>query len=287
MSFQKERIIPIQVEGRDEPSETSGDKKEQQNLNKSMEELSVDKDLPKTDSVKRPIQVKSATSSSNDEQEYLKEFDVLEKREGNSIVTGYSLPNINTPERIFLVIDKAQDENYSPFLANNQKYTPLSMLKRAVSIFIKLKLNINPFHQFGIIAMNESNAQLLLSPTHDARKLNDCLNKIKECETEDIFDLNTVFNIIMEDDIPQQFTSEIHPSHVLRAIIFYGRSYTLPKVTMTDKITELLNNPFFTCDVLMTHEPVEISNHCGKIFDVLQNLDKKGTAYFFPVGRDL
>lgn len=287
-----ERVIPIKLEDRKSPNrETSPESDvEQKELSKSLEELSVDTKSPQKPetSRKRPqIQVKPATVSSSTQQEYLKEFDVLEKRESKIVLSDYTLPNSDTIEHIILVIDRAQDENYTPFVIGTQKYSPLSMLKRAIHIFIKLKHSINPHHEFAIIVMNESNASMSLPLTSDSRKLNDCLNKITECETEDVFDLNTVFRIIMEDEAPQPLAPGIAPPHVLRTIIFYGRSYTLPKITMTEKLTQYLNQPFFTCDILMTHEPVEASNHCGKIFDILQNLDKKGTAYFFPVCRDL
>jgi len=289
---ERERIIPIQIEGRESSSRESTPESdvEENKLSKSLEELSVDtrpSQNPETSHKKLQIQVKPAVVSSSSQQEYLKEFDVLEKREGNSIFSDYILPNMDTLEHIVLVIDTAQDENCTPFIIGNQKYTPLGMLRRAISIFIKLKHNINPHHEFAIIVMNESDARLALPFTNDSRKLNDCLNKLTECETEDVFDLNTVFKIIMEVEAPQPLAPGIAPPYVLRTIIFYGRSYTLPEITITKELSMYLNHPFFTCDILMTHEPVEASNHCEKIFLILQNLDKKGTAYFFPVCRDL
>jgi hypothetical protein len=73
---------------------------------------------------------------------------------------------------------------------------------------------------------------------------------------------------------------------VVRTILLYGRSYTLPKLDESEKVRELLDSPYFTLDVLMTHEPVDDDNNCNKIFNVLQNLDQKGFAYFFSVARD-
>lgn len=308
-----ERIIPIQVEGRDESTNreaTPESDKEQSELSKSLEELSVESkrspspcivgssdvrkptivkvDVHATSSPKVRVKPAPVTSSEiNDGQEYLKGFDVLEKRDGNAVLSEYTLRNSDVLERIILVIDRAQDENYTPFIIGTQKYTPFSMVKRAISIFIKLKLGIKPHHEFAIIIMNENQACLQMEFTSDSRKLLECLNKITECETEDIFDLNSVFNIIEDVGLPAPFAPGLPPPYILRTIIFYGRSYTLPQITMTDKLKAFLNHPFSICDVLMTHEPVEASNHCQKIFDLLQNLDQKGIAYFFPVCRDM
>lgn len=296
-----ERIIPITVEGRDEPNiETD---LVQTNLSKSLEELKMEtslNDQPSTSaapqsnikatgkgkSTARKVVIKRAPVPINKEHEYLKEFDVFEKRDENNIVSGFTYPSANVQERIVLVIDRAQDENYTPFIVGNQKYTPLTTVKRAVSIFIKLKLNINPCHQFAIIQMNEKNATKVQDFCSDFRKLNDCLNKITECQAEDIFDLNTVFDLIQNDLPPGPSQSGLITPHVLRTILFYGRSYTIPEIELTDKLDNFFKHPFSICDILMTHEPIEISNHCQKIFDVLQTLDKKGIAYFFPVGRD-
>lgn len=297
-----ERIIPITVEGRDEPNiETD---KVQTELSKSLEELKMEttlNDQPSTSTLNTPqgkvkatskektpkVVIKRAPAPINKEHEYLKEFDVFEKRDENNIVSGFSYPSANVQERIVLVIDSAQDENYTPFTVGNQKYSPLTTIKRAVSIFIKLKLNINPCHQFAIIKMNEKNASKVQDFCSDFRKLNDCLNKITECQAEDIFDLNTVFDLI-QNDLPAvgACESRLTTPYVLRTILFYGRSYTIPEIEITEKLDTFFKHPFSVCDILMTHEPIEISNHCQKIFDVLQTLDKKGISYFFPVGRD-
>ncbi|ENN79104.1 hypothetical protein YQE_04442, partial [Dendroctonus ponderosae] len=307
----------IQAEGREEPPSQESIPEidqDQSQLSKSLEELSVDtkpstsaetpkktsnneeelvmstpvgKGLASTETPSPKVIIKPAPVPLKDNLEYLKDFDIFEKRDGSPVITQYNLPNSDVMERIVLVIDRAQDENYTPFVIGNQKYTPLSMVKRAISIFIKLKLAINPNHEFAIIVMNENNATLLLELTNHVKKLLDCLNQINECITEDIFDLNKVFEIIEGVEIPTPQALGLPPPFVLRTVLFYGRSYTLPQITHTEKLDEFLNNPFFILDILMTHEPLETSNHCQKIFDILQNIDKKGISYFFPVCRDL
>ncbi|KAF7269391.1 BRISC and BRCA1-A complex member 1-like [Rhynchophorus ferrugineus] len=255
-------------------------------LTQSMEKLRVDTELPTTsEAIPKDLELMPTQITANNKQED-KTCNAVEE-EVPGLCTEYDLPNANTREQIVLVIDRVQDENYSPFIANNKAFTPLSMFKKAIEIFIKLKLRINPLHEFSIIVMGESRSQMLCSFTNDLRKLLYYLDSINECETEDSFNMNTVFDFIVNEELPVPTAPGLPPSRTLRAIIFYGRSYTIPKITMTEKITNYLNNPYFTCDILMTHEPVEISNNCNKIFEVLQNFDTKGRAYFFPVCRDV
>ncbi|CAG9764556.1 unnamed protein product [Ceutorhynchus assimilis] len=241
---------------------------------------------PSNKTTKARVKPAAVSLKDEDESEFLKNFDRLERRDINAIMQEYSLPNSDTLEKIILVIDSAQDENYTPFIASNQKYTPLSMIKRAVSIMIKLKLGINPHHEFAIIVMKKNDADLLFEFSNDYKRLIDCLNRISECETEDIFDLNTVFHKLEDIPLPKPLAPGLPPPYNIRIIFFYGRSFTMPQITMNEKVEALFKNPYFFCDVLMTHEVIEASNNCQKIFNVFQNLDKKGTGYFFPVGRD-
>ncbi|KAJ8921888.1 hypothetical protein NQ315_008521 [Exocentrus adspersus] len=267
-----ERIIPIVMEDDSKDEDPSSDT--EQKIEKPMEQLSIKSNKP-------TVQVKPMPKS-NMQEEYLREFDVFEDRRQ------FTLPIANVPEKLVLVIDRAQDENFTPFILNNSKFTPLSMLKRAVHMFIKLKNTINKHNEFAIIVLNENNAKLLLHFTSDMRKLKDAVNKISKCEVEDTFNLNSLFdeiraNIVMPDPTVKE---EIPPSHIVRTVIFYGRSYTIPKFEPSERIQRLLKNPYFICDVLITHEPVEASNYCKKIFNALQSIDKNGLAYFFPVCRD-
>ncbi|XP_018565083.1 BRISC and BRCA1-A complex member 1 [Anoplophora glabripennis] len=266
-----ERIIPITME--EENEEQSSPSDSEQKIAKPMEQLSIKTNKP-------TVQVKTIQKT-NVHEEYLREFDVFEDRNESSI------PNANVPEKLILVIDRAQDENFTPFVANNSKFTPLSMLKRAIQLFIKLKHTINKSNEFAIVVLNENNAKWILNFTSDMRKLKDAINKIDKCEVEDTFNLNSLFDEIKENvTMPNLLKLEVPPSYIVRTVIFYGRSYTIPKIQLNESIENLLENPYFICDVLITHEPVESSNYCHKIFNALQELDKKGLAYFFPVCRD-
>ncbi|KAL1505515.1 hypothetical protein ABEB36_005063 [Hypothenemus hampei] len=285
-----ERVIPIVIE----ENANSDSSIQTWELSQSEEKIHASSNTPEQpDSEKIPsqtnikkIRIKPAPLLPKVELEYLKPFDVIEKRNGTTIESEYSLPNEDVIERIILVIDRVQDENYTPFVLGNQTFTPLNMVKKAISIFIKLKLGINHKHEFAIIVMNNNKASVLMEFTNNPKQLVDALNRISECETEDVFDLNTIFDLIETAELPEPVDSGLAPPFLLRTVIFYGRSYTIPKLTLNEGLERLLNNKNFVCDVLMTHEPLETSNNCQKIFDHLQNLDPKGYGYFFPVCRD-
>ncbi|RZC38149.1 hypothetical protein BDFB_006277 [Asbolus verrucosus] len=209
----------------------------------------------------------------------------------NDIIIERSLPLCNSKEKIIIVVDIAEDENFTSFKLNNNSHKPLHMMKHAIELFLNSKYLINQKHEYALVILNENNAIWLSEFTNNISDVISALQNIGSCNAEDIFDLNTLFDIILENvEIPGECDLEemlIPPPYVVRTVLFYGRSYTVPKLRKTKDIQKLLESPYYTFDVLMTHEPVDIDNNCNKIFKILQNLDRKGFAYFFPVSRDV
>lgn len=146
---------------------------------------------------------------------------------------------------------------------------------------------INKQHEFAVILLSTNNAVWYLNFSNDIRRINALVDKLEECEVEDTFKMNSLFDEILENISLPDILDDLPPAYLIRTVIFYGRSYTLPRVEYTEEIKKLLQHPYFICDILLTHEPVDKSNHCNKIFQTLQNLDKKGYSYFFPVCRDV
>lgn len=195
----------------------------------------------------------------------------------------------NQPEKIVLVVDTAVDENFSEFhLADGVSCTPLVMLKRGIEMFVLNKNAIDRRHQFALVVLNENAAIWILDFTNDVVKVLKYLQGLRECNAEDIFDLNSVFDVIEEEVSLDglKVDSVIPPAFVVRVILFYARSYTLPELTMSEEVAGLLNSPYFTFDVLMTHEPPSADNNSAKIAKVLREIDIKGFGYFFSVARN-
>lgn len=195
----------------------------------------------------------------------------------------------NQPEKIIIVVDTAADENYSEFqLQAGESCTPLDMIKKGVEVFLYNKSCIDSRHQFALVILNGSKAIWMLDFTSDISKFLKVLEGLEECNAEDIFDLNRLFSVINEHItlLPVEDEVLIAPAYTVRTILIYARSYTIPQIARTDEVENLLSSPFFTFDILMTHEPPNTDNNCAKITKALQEVDAKGFAYFFSVARN-
>ncbi|XP_023017768.1 BRISC and BRCA1-A complex member 1 [Leptinotarsa decemlineata] len=263
-----ERIIPIQIEQEETHDENVI------RLSEPMEQLVIEQGPV-------PVQIQEDEIEENDDVEkYFKEFDLFEGR------NEYSLISANVPEKIILIIDRAQDEKCTPFLTEKSKFSPLSMLRRIVKLFLKLKHMINADHEFALMVLNENDSSWQCDFTRDPKKLNYNIDRIKQCDVEDSFSLNSLFTEISNHVQLPDFDNQLPPRYIIRPIILYGRSYTIPALESNAEISKLLNNPYFVVDTLFTHEPVDRSNNCNKISECLQKIDQKGLSYFLPVGRD-
>lgn len=200
-----------------------------------------------------------------------------------------TLPNYNVPEKIIIVLDHACDENITDFEMNSgKKYTPLFMLQHALKIFLHSKSSIDSKHEYALMLLNANSATWVHSFTNSPQDILASLEGIIEtpCEPEDIFNLNTIFNLIKEEVELCPSQEDVPPAYVVRVILLYGRSYSIPQLQRTMEIEELLSSPYFIVDVIMTHEPPDSANHCERIFKALQQIDIKGYGYSFSVSRN-
>ncbi|KAK5650062.1 hypothetical protein RI129_001091 [Pyrocoelia pectoralis] len=213
------------------------------------------------------------------------------KNDKPTFVDNGCLLSYNVPEKIIIVLDRGYDENCTYFeLNSNKKYSPLFMLQHALKIFLHNKSQINSEHQFSIIQLDEYSATWVHDFTNSVQDILASVRSITDvpCETEDIFDLNKVFDIINDKlELSSLSYSTVNPpSYVVHIILLYGRSYSLPKLTRTPDVEKLLDSPYCTVDVVMTHEPPDSGNNCEQIFKSLQEIDMKGSSYAFSVSRN-
>ncbi|KAF5282093.1 hypothetical protein FQR65_LT14411 [Abscondita terminalis] len=232
-------------------------------------------------------------SVNNEEQVHPLESDIEDCNTINNIENGMNkntLLGYNVPEKIIIVIDRAYDENCTDFeIGSGKKRSPLFMLQHALTIFLHNKSQINPKHEYAIIQLDEYSATWVHDFTTSIQDILASVRSITElpCEPEDIFDLNKIFDIINEKvDSSDLSYSRVPPTYVVRTVLFYGRSYSLPKLTRTVELESLLNSPYFIVDVVMTHEPPDSGNNCEQIYKKLQTIDMKGSSYTFSVSRN-
>ncbi|XP_065156525.1 BRISC and BRCA1-A complex member 1-like [Atheta coriaria] len=199
-----------------------------------------------------------------------------------------TLPAYNAPEKIIIVYDSAIDEVSTGFLMNNEKICPTVMLKRSLRFFLYNKQLIDPRHEFALVVIDDNSVVWLKDFTCHIDTIINALDEISACETEDILVLDNLFKLIgtkvKMPEIKENFN--VPPPYVVRVLFTYGRSYTMPKLDyQLQEVFSLVSSPYFTFDILMTHEMPSTTNNCIKIFKDLQQIDCKGFAYFFPVGR--
>ncbi|KAJ3639096.1 hypothetical protein Zmor_004256 [Zophobas morio] len=284
-STSRERIIPIEMEG-------------DENRVEGIKEAEMGSGEPSTSKSRKerivPIQIEAEDSSDeNKAKEAATNLDTNDPEEKTkpTNLKSNALPKVNVKEKIILVVDSAEDEKFTPFWQiNGQERKPFDMLKYAVAVFLNHKHSMDKKHEYAVAILTANNVSWVVDFTNKIDEIISKLEEIKSCQTEDIFQLNSLFELICQKvQVPRLCKMEdiiFPPPYIVRTVLLYGRSYTMPTLLENKEIQELLKSPYFILDVLMTHETIDEDNNCNKIFNVLQNLDVKGYSYFLSVGRD-
>lgn len=248
------------------PYETRGQKANQKKLSKQIE--------PKKE---ESLYTSSSVQESEGDHSIIKDLS-----------TEATVPAYNTTKKIIIIFDRACDEIFTNFESPNKyTFTPTNMLGRALKLFLHNQSYINNNHEFALILLNENICEWKVDFTKDIKDILNVLELVVECETEDVFNMNSVFDTIMKHVcLPKVIDVTEKPSYVIQAIFLYNRSYTMPEYNETDKLKLYLESSYFTFDMLYTHEMPEANNHCQKIIDIFHDNIKKDKWYFFPVARD-
>ncbi|XP_017770328.1 PREDICTED: BRISC and BRCA1-A complex member 1-like [Nicrophorus vespilloides] len=199
------------------------------------------------------------------------------------------LPCHNVPERIIIVYDRAEDEVSTKFELGAQSFTPADMIKRSLEFFLHNKSSIDNRHQFALVVLNENSVVWVKDFTHDVKSIITTLQDTPNCHTEDVLVLDKLFDLVNSKSELRKLDTgnlDVPPKYVVRILFVYGRSFTMPQIKNQDLRKGIVENPFFTFDVIMTHEKPNTDNNAERISKFLQNVDTKGFAYFFPVARN-
>ncbi|XP_045467679.1 BRISC and BRCA1-A complex member 1-like [Harmonia axyridis] len=202
------------------------------------------------------------------------------------------LPSYNVKEKIIIAIDTAVEYDQTNFHIDGHIMSPLFALASAAKMFITLKKETNPNHEFFILPLKGTKAVLFDDFNNNCDILDELMkDDYFSYRAGDKFDLDDLFvNIATTNEfwnLGCKTPNEMPPPFILRLVFLYNRSHTIPKIDKTvGVIQKLIDSPHFFMDVLVTHNPVSHENNCEKIFKVLQNIDSKGFSYFFNIGRD-
>ncbi|XP_029167369.1 BRISC and BRCA1-A complex member 1-like [Nylanderia fulva] len=199
-----------------------------------------------------------------------------------------SVPELNLPEKIVLVIDTVREQQCTPFkLGTGATFPPLYMIKRVVENFVGAKSTIQPgVHEYALMSLDSRGASWLCDYTSNVKSLVGHLEGVEDTPDEErgTCDLGRLFETI-HGRIATPSTSQ--PLFVSRVILVYGRSNSIPKFHTGQKYLEsLTKNPYFFLDVLFVHEPASEDNLCEAVYAEIAALDTTSYSYIFEVGRN-
>ncbi|GFN98868.1 Brisc and brca1-a complex member 1-like [Plakobranchus ocellatus] len=200
-----------------------------------------------------------------------------------------TLPSVDCPEKIIICLDLSQEMNTTTFRSRaGDKYSGLELAKRAIKMFVMHKSQMNPKHQFAFLVFREE-ATMIQSFTSRAQ---DILNTLDESEIEpqesDSLNLTHFFETIKENvELPetQGDPQVMPPPYIIRVLLFFGRSHSVPINSCQKVQRELESSPYFFTDVLYIHEPPSEENKCEEIFKVFCDLDHNGMSYIFEQSK--
>jgi len=200
-----------------------------------------------------------------------------------------SMPELNLPEKILLVIDTVREQQCTPFkLGTGATYPPLFMIKRVVENFVGAKSTIQPgMHEYALMSLNSKDTSWLCDYTSNIKTVLNHLEGITEDvldEEQQEYDLGQLFEAIHTRIM---MPTQHQPSFVSRVILIYARSNTIPRFRTSQKYLEdMTENPYFFLDVLFVHEPPDDDNMCEAVYAEIAALDTTSFSYIFEVGRN-
>ncbi|KAK9305126.1 hypothetical protein QLX08_003799 [Tetragonisca angustula] len=199
---------------------------------------------------------------------------------------------MNLPEKILFVIDTARERNCTPFkLSTGASYMPLFMIKRTIENFIYIKSVIQHSHEYGLMILNSHSFQWICDFTNNTNSVVNHLNLINDDfleEDKKTYDLGQIFDEIEQKlPLPNKKSDTAVPTFVVRVILVYSRSNSIPKFHLDKRpLDTLTKNPYFFIDVLYVHEPPCSENLCEEIYSEIATLDTTNFSYILEVGRN-
>ncbi|XP_017798282.1 PREDICTED: BRISC and BRCA1-A complex member 1-like [Habropoda laboriosa] len=210
--------------------------------------------------------------------------------EDNSLVL--NLPGMNSPEKIVFVIDTVRERNCTPFkFSTGDNFMPLFMIKRIIENFICAKSIIQRSHEYALMTLNSHSAQWICDFTNNNNSIVNYLNLVNEDileEDQTSYDLGQMFDKIREKlPLPAKKDDTIIPTFVVRVILMYSRSNSIPKFhTAKYSLDILTKSPYFFIDALYVHEPPSSENLCEEIYAEIATLNTANLSYILEVGRN-
>lgn len=198
-------------------------------------------------------------------------------------------PQANCPERIVVCIDLCSEMEDIPFtFSDGSRHSPLFLVKRVVELFVHNKHKIDKRHEFALVVFHEQ-PLWIKNFTNDPKEICSFLEDLRETRNCETCDLSPLFKAISENTrIPEMRKGDVlPPPFLVRTILIYGRSHTVPIVHSCIQTLKLkMQTQYFFLDILYIHEPLSEKNRCQEIFDSFIALDEELRSYVFEVSRN-
>lgn len=175
-----------------------------------------------------------------------------------------------------------------PFtFSDGSKHSPLFMVKRVVELFVHNKHKIDKRHEFALVVFHEV-PLWIRDFTNDPKEISNFLEDLHETKHCEICDLTGLFHSITEHTlVPQVGSAATTPPFLVRVVLIYGRSNTVPKIhSNLNVLKQMMQSLYFFLDILYVHQPLSEVNCCQEIFDAFVALDERLSSYVLEVARN-
>ncbi|KAH9494728.1 Component of the BRCA1-A complex [Bulinus truncatus] len=218
-------------------------------------------------------------------EESTQHLQVLSEPESHCLI----LPKVNCPEKIILCLDLNEEMDTTNFRSKaGDKYSGLELGKRALRMFVLHKSQMNPKHEFAFLIFHEEST-MIQSFTSRAQDILTALDDhIIVTQKSGPFNLSHFYETVKDNielPIVSQAPDILPPPYVIRVVLVFGRSHSVPVIDGAEARKELESSPYFFTDVLYIHEPPTEENKCEEIFHVLCELDHNGLSYIFEQSK--
>ncbi|XP_014225637.1 BRISC and BRCA1-A complex member 1-like [Trichogramma pretiosum] len=176
-------------------------------------------------------------------------------------------------EKIIFVIDLVCEFGSDEIVKSHVLY----MIKRAIEIFVHIKLDINANHKFAFITIDSNGAKWICNFSSDSKILMNALEDVEQInETEPVqyFEVDSIFNVLSK----QLNLHEMLTNNAVRLILLYSRSFTLPKIN-TANLQKMIKYQHFFIDILYIHDPELSNSKCKEIHAQLSKLITNSNSY--------
>lgn len=224
------------------------------------------------------------------------ENDVKEERIGKKNKQSYnktqSIPSVAVPEKIVICIDTSKDMalGYTCTLSNQNITDASAIMNEAIRVFIINKLAIAKDTMFALVSIKPGDAELISTFTSDVTSLVKSLSEMKGGTNEEVtpdYDLTPMAAIFSSIDIPENLKSKtIPPEFLVRVILIYNNSYSIPSFKEVDKFRASYLNSSCIFDVVQLHEAQSDFNRVEKIYEQFSKVISP-PSYFLECSRNV